>query len=287
MGLLGNGRRESSTGRTTTATTQLNGANFSCLPSSYNLTSFRRNQLAGSAGFSPRASIPSGTRHPVAWLMPQVAGGLSARNTIIGSGNASGPMQSGYNIAATLTGDGGVSDAGLGLIVTLAATLTASGGISAASANALATMVATLTGSGSVTATAAGLADLGATLTGAGSVNATNTALMDITANIIGYGDLTPEGIRDTVWRAMLVNYPTSGSAGNTLALAGSGGVDYNALASAVWTHLSRTLSAGEVPSTADITAALEAAILPVNVKEVNDLPIKGTGTDLDPWNPA
>jgi hypothetical protein len=244
MGLLGNGFRYNLTGRITTATSMIDGANPSCLPASYNLTAMRRNQLAGAADFDSRASIPDGCRHPVAWLMPQVAGGLSARNTITGSGSATGTVQSGYNIAATLTGTGGVDSAStfLGLIVSLSATITASGGISTASANALATMVATLTGSGSVSATAAGLADLGATLTGAGSVTANNTALMDITATIRGYGDLTPEGIRDSVWNAALANYPTSGSAGNTLSLAGSGGVDYNALAAAVHEY---TIEAG------------------------------------------
>jgi hypothetical protein len=259
MGLLGNGFRYNLTGRITTATSMIDGANPSCLPASYNLTAMRRNQLAGAADFDSRASIPDGCRHPVAWLMPQVAGGLSARNTITGSGNATGTVQSGYNIAATLTGAGGVDSAStfLGLIVSLSATLTASGGISTASANALATMVATLTGSGSVSATAAGLADLGATLTGAGSITATNTALMDITATIRGYGDLTPEGIRDTVWNAVLTNYPISGSAGNTLALAGSGGVDYNALATAVWAYTTRTLTSGTPPTEAQIAEAV------------------------------
>ena len=226
MGLLGNGFRYNLTGRISTATSMIDGANPSCIPASYNLTSMRRNQLAGEAGFNSRASIPDGTRHPVAWLMPRVAGGLSARNTITGSGNATATAQSGYNIDATITGSGGVDSAStfLGLIVTLAATLTASGGISSASANALATMVATLTGSGDVSATAAGLAELGATLTGSGGAVGNNTALMDITANIRGYGDLTPEGIRDTVWNAILANYPEAGTAGSTLASAGAAG---------------------------------------------------------------
>ena len=307
MGLLGNGFRENLSGRITTATTQLNGANASCLPASNNRTSSRRNQLAGEAEFSARASIPSGVRHPVAWLMPQVAGGLSARNTVTGSGAASGSTQSGFNIDATLTGTGGVTEAPLGLIVTLAAILTASGGISSASANALATMVALLTGAGSVSATAAGLAELGASLTGSGSVTANNTALMDITATIRGYGDLTPEGIRDTIWTAVLANYPDSGTAGNTLALAGSGGVDYTALgvavwnsavrtltsggaipptpaeiSDAVWAYISRTLTSAPPPSTSDITTALEAAVLPVNTVQINSTEVIGTGVSTD-----
>ena len=43
-------------------------------------------------------------------------------------------------------------------------------------------------------------------------------------ADIRGYGDLTPEGIRDAVWSAVLANYPLTGTAGKTLELAGSMG---------------------------------------------------------------
>lgn len=41
--------------------------------------------------------------------------------------------------------------------------------------------------------------------------------------------------------------------------------------------------------TTADINAivsALQAAMLPVNIKQVNDSPIKGDGSLLNPWNP-
>lgn len=197
-----------------------------------------RNLTAGQGITDELCGYPSGYRHPGAWMMPQKAGAISARNTITGSGNATGTGQSGYNIGATITGAGGVTSASLGLIVSMAATLIASGGISSAQVDALASMVATLTGSGDITATAAGLADLAAVLTGTGALDASNTALMDIAATIRGYGDLTPEGIRDSVWSAILANYPDTGTAGYTLALAGSGGVDYHALGVAVWAIL-------------------------------------------------
>src|SRR5574343_579298 len=69
---------------------------------------------------------------------------------------------------------GGITDAPLGLIVSIAATLIASGGISSASAGALASLVAALTGSSNVSATAAGLAALGASLTGSGTAVGNN-----------------------------------------------------------------------------------------------------------------
>lgn len=215
-----------------------------------------RNALMGEAAVSSVAGIPSGVRHPYAWVMPNKPGALAARNQIIGSGGAAGTMQSGYNISAAISGDGGVINTDIGLIISIAAAIIAGGGISSAATSAITNMVATITGSGDIDATAAGLADLGAILTGAGVVVAGNTALMDIEANIRGYGDLTPEGLRDAVWNAILTNYPDTGTAGNTLSLAGSGGVDYDTLATAVWTRTQRTLSAD---GNADVAAAIAA----------------------------
>ena len=199
--------------------------------------------------YDPRASVPDGVRHPVAWVMPRVAGGLSARNTITGSGGASAAAQSGQNIEAAITGSGGVSSGILGLIVSIAATISGSGGVSAAATQALATLTATLAGTGNITATAAGLAALTATLTGAGTITPNNTALMDITANIVGYGDATSQGIRDAVWSAAAAQFNAAGSMGAKLNAAGSGGVDLDALAAAVWAYATRTLTAADMPA--------------------------------------
>lgn len=202
-----------------------------------------RNLTAGQGITNGLVGLPSGYRHPGAWMMPQKAGALSARNTVGGGGGITATGQSGYNIDADISGDGGVTNAPLGLIISIAATLIASGGITSAQVDALASMVASIAGSGDITATAAGLADLGAAIIGAGSVTANNTALMDITATIRGYGDLTPEGLRDAVWNAALANYTDDGTAGKTLTLAGSGGVDYHALGVAVWAILTAEAS--------------------------------------------
>ena len=226
-------------GAQTFGATAFNSTIHHSLQSNFSRTNSQRNITAGQGITSELVGLPSGYRHPGAWMMPQKPGAISSRNTIRGSGAATATGQSGYNIGATITGAGDIpSSVSISLIVSIAATIIASGGVSSASANALASMVATITGSGDIAATAAGLADLGATITGSGSVSATNTALMDIAATIRGYGDLTPEGLRDAVWSAVLANYPTAGTAGNTLSLAGSGGVDYTALGEAVWAAL-------------------------------------------------
>ncbi len=224
------------------------GAVLSSIPNSnqsnFNHTNANRNLTAGEGITNDLVGVPSGYRHPAAWIPPQKPGLLSARNVITGSGTLTATAQSGRNIEASISGSGGISNAPLGLIISIAATITGSGGVSAATATALANMVAELTGSGDIEATAAGLADLGAVLVGSGAVTANNTALMDIAATIVGYGELTPEGLRDAVWRAVLTEYPDDGTAGKTLTLAGAGGVDYNLLAEAVWEYATRTLTA-------------------------------------------
>lgn len=240
-----------------------------------------------SNNFGALAGMPDGYYTPHGWMLPRKAGALRA-GTVSGAGGISSATgQSGYNIAAALTGTGGITGSA-GLIVSIAATLIASGGISSAQVDALASMVATITGSGDVTATAAGLADLGAVLTGSGTVNASNTALMDIVATIRGYGDLTPEGLRDAVWDASLANYPTAGSAGLALATASSGGVDYNALALAVWEYATRTLTSGAPPTAEQIATAILAAaqLAPIhaNTQLMNDADVIGTGEVGDAW---
>lgn len=242
-----------------------------------------RNWFCGGHAPANIAGTPYGYLAPASWRLPMKPGALGATGrTLEGSGTvASATAQSGYNIDAEITGSGGVDNvSAIGLIVSMAAVITASGGISSATTQALATMVAGLTGSGSVSATAQGLAELGAALTGSGSVNANNTALMDIAAQIRGYGDLTPEGIRDTVWSALLSQYQADGTAGKTLSVAGSGGVDYDALWASMPAALKESLAAY-------VLAAAQVDPISANIKEVNDTTIDGAGTAGDPWGPA
>ena len=231
MALCCNGNQFASCGMYYAGATAVLSAYPSALQGNFSQTGRIRNITAGEGITSELVGIPSGYRHPAAWMMPQKPGLLAARNTAIGSGGvSSATMQSGYNIAAGISGAGGIPGCDIGLIVSIAAVLTASGDISSADATALATMVATITGSGDIAAAAAGLADLGAALTGAGVVVAGNTALMDIAATIRGYGDLTPEGLRDAVWTAVLANYPDTGTAGLALTNAGAGGNPWSAI---------------------------------------------------------
>jgi len=213
------------------------------LQSNFTATNKIRNLTAGEGITSELVGLPSSYRHPGAWMMPQKAGAIAARNTITGAGALSGQAQSGYNIEGTITGAGGIPNSvSIGLIVSIAAALTASGDISSATTQALASLVADLTGAGSVTATAAGLATLGAALEGSSFVTANNTALMAIAATIKGYSDLTPEGIRDNVWGAIAASFNSTDTMGAKLNSAASGGVDYASMADAVRTELQAEL---------------------------------------------
>jgi hypothetical protein len=141
---------------------------------------------------------------------------------------------------ATLTGSGDITSAVASLIVSMLATITGSGTISSADAKAFLNMLATITGSGTISnADLTGLGELIASLTGSGTAaGSTITGTGALSATIRGYGDLTPEGIRDSVWNALAVSYNTAGTMGAKLNSAASGGVDYNALAAAVWQYV-------------------------------------------------
>jgi len=259
----------------------------------YNLTGMKRNITAGEGGVSKLVGLPSGYRHPGAWMLPQVAGNISARNTVSGSGSFTADAQSGFNLDANVTGSGDVTTALLGLIVSILASISGSGGVTSATTEALTSLVASITGSGSATAIGQGLADLAAALEGEGAINPNNTALMDVAATIRGYSDLTPEGIRDNVWGALASSYNNAGTMGAKLNTASSGGVDLNALAEAVWEYVDRTLTAGGSSGATpeDIAAAILAAaqLAPIHadIQKVNAIEVKGTGTTGNEWGPA
>lgn len=207
-------------------------------------TARQRNFLMGEAGLPSLAGIPSGVRHPYAWVMPNKAGALATRRRILGEGTLTGAIAEGRNLAGTLAGTS-TAEAILQLVVsgqtTIAGTSTATGNV-----------VAALSGSGSAagTSTCAGTigakADLMVVAAGSSTCAGIPWGLGWVIADITPYTELSPQSLSDAVWSAILSEYPDAGTAGNTLALAGSGGVDYNTLAAAVVTALqadSKTLT--------------------------------------------
>lgn len=159
-----------------------------------------RNLTAGEAITSELVGLPSGVRHPAAWMMPQKAGALAARNTIEGSGGLTLTLVAGVNAAASLTGSGSLTATGA-LIVSLVAALSGSGTITNASAVAFLQLAATLAGGGDLNAAASALAHAAAALSGSGTASATIRATGTLAADISASGELlTAQNVGAAVW---------------------------------------------------------------------------------------
>lgn len=113
-----------------------------------------RNFRAGEAavsGQSSKAGRPSGYRHPYAWVMPQVAGGLKAFKEANGLATATLTLVSGRNVAGTSDGVAAVSGTAQ-LVVSGAGS---ADGVATASGNILAALAAAGTSDGAATASGA------------------------------------------------------------------------------------------------------------------------------------
>lgn len=220
MGLVFNGHRHMPYGRVVGAT-NIDGGNRFTQAANLQQSTTNRNELLS---YDSRAGIPDGYRHPGAWVMPRVAGGLTTVNNIIGVGGLTLAIQQAREAQALLTGSGTILSPIAGLVVQVAAALLGAGGILPVTPQLIANLTALLVGVGGTNASAAGLADLAALLVGTGGIDGGNTALMDLSVIIRGYGDLTPEGLRDAVWNANATSYDTAGTMGEKLNDAGSAG---------------------------------------------------------------
>lgn len=199
MGLLANGYRHNLTGKLFGATA-LDGANPSVQEARGHLTARNRNQFAGEGITSKLASVPSGTRHPVAWIMAPQNGAISARvNDIVITATGSAAMGKAAEgtapITITLTGEGGLISSATGEALV---TVSLGGELFASKA---AAGEATLTISADGTATAIG--HLG------GDATATVTATW--TPYGIGWlggtteeSGLTPSGVANAVWAKVI-----------------------------------------------------------------------------------
>lgn len=202
------------------------GAYASVSQSNNHMTGAMRNIFADDGDtISNLTSFPDGCRHPVSWMMPQKAGGLSARNSVNGSGTITNAEIWAVKLAeASLTGSGDLTAFG-GLIVQLVAALTGSGNISSANVQAFLQMVASLSGSGTAAGPLTGLGDALAALTGSGTAagsNATGTGALAADLTVTGTG-LSTANVGQAVWAALAASNNTTGTMGEKLNDAGSG----------------------------------------------------------------
>lgn len=291
MALLQNGFRDSTMVFQTFGATASNNAYPSAHHANTHRTGAMRNLSAGEGITDDTVSLPSGNRHPNCWMMPQKAGALAARNTLVGEGDVSDADMWLVKLAeAALTGSGTLTAAG-SLIVQLIAAITGSGTITAANLQAYLQLAAAISGSGAAAGSLTGFGALLAAVAASGTAGgSTLTGLGELDADLKAYGDLTNEGVRDSVWNAVASQYNESGTMGAKLNTASSGGVDLNALAQAVWEYATRNLSTS--PPTAEQVAtaildAAQAAPIHSDIRKVNAVTVTGGGTLGNEWGPA
>lgn len=171
----------------------------------WNQSGQNRNLHAGEGGVLAVAGRPYGHEAPGSWALPQSGGGLAAFNTISGEGEiTTAQLAMGRALSADLLGSGDITTANLSLIVSLLSTLAGSGDLTASLRGAV-QLAADLAGDGDITAAMGAIIFMSGTLSGSGTLDGSilrGTASMS--AEILSYGELTPEGLRDAVWGALL-----------------------------------------------------------------------------------
>lgn len=224
MALVQNGFRDTGGAFQTFGATASNNAYPSARWANYARTGAMRNITAGEGITSGLVSLPSGNRHPSAWMPPQKAGALAARNSLIGSGAVSSADAWAVKLAsASITGSGALTATG-SLIVQLVAAITGSGTVTDADIKAFLQLAAALTGSGVAAGTATGRGALLAALTGAASVGATLTGRGTLAADLVVTGTgLTTANVGEAVWSALAAANNGTGTMGEKLNDAGSG----------------------------------------------------------------
>lgn len=274
----------------------INGAYPNVAQNSGYLTGQQRNIFMGDADIDPKSSRPDGTRHPVAWQMPQKAGGLSCRNNVYGSGTLVASALAVKLAEADLTGTGELDAIG-GLVVQLLADLIGSGEISDADLKAFLQAIASLTGSGAASGTRTGIGALISALTGDGTAEtstATGTGELDADLVVTGTG-LTTSNVGPAVWAALAAANNVTGTMGEKLNDAGSAGnpwaalladnVDPDTFGWLINQYIDAKIS--EIKSKTDSLTFTQTGVVDSNVHYVNDVEVDGTGTEIDPWNPA
>ena len=222
MALWQNGFRDFSTGVKLYGLTASNNAVASALHSNFAMTGPMRNLTAGEGITDDTASIPSGNRHPVAWMMPQKPGALASRNDIIGTGSAGGAALMVRLAEAGLTGSGDLTATG-SLIVQLIAAINGTGEVSDADLKAFLQLAADLSGDGDVSAaTLTGIGAAIAALTGSGTAGgSTLTGIGACSADLTVTGTgLSTANVGQAVWEYLIGGT----EAQDMLAAAGSAG---------------------------------------------------------------
>jgi hypothetical protein len=206
----------------------------------------RMNQSVGQGIPSKLAGIPSGHLAPSSWVLPYKPGAMSSFTNLVvtvtpGLLNLAAGVNISGDAAVTIT----VNPADGQLIVSAS-------GSTSITFNLAANLAGALSASGSTSFSfTVNNATLGAIVdaVGAALVQFSNSATVRATGNLSGditpFTELSPQNLAAAVWETIAADFNEAGTMGNKLNLAASGGVDYDTLAQAVWTYVSRTLTSG------------------------------------------
>ena len=196
---------------------------------------------ASAMTFGEYNAFPNGNLHPVCWMLPQKAGGMSMRP--LGEGTLAADLIPTRPMTIDMTGSGDLA-ATVALVVSMACAMTGSGSLTA-TITGLLDMSCDLDGSGDLAADMSGIASMAVDLLGEGDLAATIAAYGDMTIDIVVTGTgLSTANVGAAVWNAIAASFNDPGTMGNKLNTASSGGVDYGALADAVRTELGVELDA-------------------------------------------
>ena len=220
----------------------------------------------GSIAALKRVGYPVGGYGAVAWMMPYTQGDLSSHSETQGSATGTLAMASGWNLSGLAEGTTPTAEATLQLVVSMVASA-----LGEATTNANLNAALGLSGSAAGVATDSALISALAWAIGQADGTCTATLTSYATGRLYGevtpFTELSPQGLADAVWSALLSQYPDAGTAGNALSLASSGGVDYSALAAAV-------------------LAAAQTTPIHSDVRKVNSYTVTGDGQSGTEWGP-
>jgi len=177
----------------------------------------------GTYGLAQRAGgYPATAEGSDSWSMPNKAGGLAARTEVFGSSvMTASNIEPIKLLAADILASGDLTSFA-SLITSFSAELSGSGDL-AGDLRLASGLAANLAGSGDISASLGLIVAIEAALSGTGGATGSNlTGFASIAANILSYGELTPEGIRDSVWNAVAASYNAAGSMGEKVNDAGS-----------------------------------------------------------------
>jgi len=220
------------------------------------------------------AANPGGQTLPRCWNGPIELGEMSMRTD--GAGSLTAALVPSRAMSIDMTGSGDLN-ATAGLVISMAIAMAGSGSLSA-SISGYMNMSCDLQGSGDLSADLRGIASMAVDLLGQGDLDATIAAYGNMAIDIVVTGaGLTVANVADAVWGALAADHNDAGTMGAKLNTASSGGVDYGALADAVW---QRAIEAGY--SAEELMRIISAALAGTSEKAGSTITFKGVDGTTD-----